>query len=71
MLENVVVDDMVGSDSFLLKVEEATRGVLKKKGVLKIFANSRGKHLWWSLLLIKVQALDTPILKNICHQLLL
>ena len=45
MLENVVVDDMVGSESFLLKVEEATRGVLKKKGVLKIFANSRGKHL--------------------------
>ena len=28
-----------------------------KKGVLKNFANFTGKHLWWSLFLIKLQAL--------------
>ena len=53
-----------------------------KKAVLKIFSIFTGKHLFWSLLLIKLQAsrhflvnnakfLGTPLLKNICEQLLL
>ena len=52
-----------------------------KKGVLKIFANFTGKHLCWSLFFNKVACLQpasflrrasrTPILKNICKQLLL
>ena len=57
-----------------------------KKGVLSKFANFIGKHLCWSLFEIKMQAsgklqhrsfpvkfakcLRTPILKNICKQLL-
>ena len=42
-----------------------------KKGVLKNLANFTGKHLCWSLFLIKLQAWGTPILKNICGRLLL
>ena len=38
-------------------------------GVLKNFTNFTGKHLCWSLFLMKLQA--TPILKNICERLLL
>ena len=52
-----------------------------KKGVLKTFANLTGKHLCWSLFLIKLQAfglftekfakfLRTAILKNIYERLL-
>ena len=37
--------------------EAATRGVLYKKGVFKNFWIFTGKHLCWSLLLIKLQAL--------------
>ena len=36
--------------------EAATRGALLKKSVLKNFANHTGKHLCWSLFLIKLQA---------------
>ena len=46
-----------------------------KKGVLKDFTNLTGKHLCWSLFLIKLQAcrtkfLRTPILENICERLI-
>ena len=44
--------------------------VLYKKAVLKNFAIFTGKHLCWSLFLIKLQALR-PILKNIWERLLL
>ena len=59
--------------------------VLCKRGVLKNFLNFTGKHLCWSLFLIKLQVweltkkrcfpvkfayfLTTPILKNICERL--
>ena len=42
-----------------------------KKGIFKNFANFTGKHLWWSLLLIKLQAIrktPTRVLScNICE----
>ena len=44
--------------------------VLYKKAVLKNFAIFAGKHLCWSLFLIKLQAFR-PILKNIWERLLL
>ena len=40
--------------SAVLKQQTATRAV--KKGILKNFANFTGKHLCWSLYLIKLQA---------------
>ena len=56
--------------------------VFHKKGALKNFAILTGKHLSWSLFFDKVAGLQacnfikkkflrTPILKNICEQLLL
>ena len=62
--------------------EVVTAELFYKKGVHKKFANFTGKHLCWSLFLIKLQAfrryfpvkfeelLWTPILKNFCEQLL-
>ena len=71
-------------------IRSSQRRCSVKKAVLKIFANFTGKHLCWSLFLIKLQAnlikkrlqqryfpvnfakfFRTPILKNICEQLLL
>ena len=46
----------------------------KKRMFLKDFAIFTGKHLYWNLFLIKLQAckfLRTLILKNLCEQLLL
>ena len=67
-----------------VSTEAATEGVLqkKKKKVLKNFANFTGKHLCWSLSLIRetptqvfsceiCEFCRTPILKNICVRLLL
>ena len=42
-----------------------------KKAVLKNFAIFTGKHLGWSLFLIKVKAFSTPISKSICEGVLL
>ena len=52
-------------------VQKQPPEVFFKKGVLKNFANLTGKHLCWSLFLIKLQARRTPILKNICGRLLI
>ena len=44
--------------------------VFCKTGALKYFANFTGKHLRWSLFLVKLQAFQA-ILKNSCEQQLL
>ena len=43
-----------------IQSEAATREVFCEKGVLKDFTIFTGKHLRWSLLLIKVQARREP-----------
>ena len=70
--------------TFPLYLEVPTGVILYKKAFLKNFAIFTGKHLCWSLCLIKLQAFRhrcfpvniakifrTPILKNICKRLLL
>ena len=48
---------MVGyRNLYLVTTEAATKDFLLKKGVLKNFANFTGRHVWWSLFLIKLQA---------------
>ena len=44
--------------------------VFRKKDVLKNFKNFTGKHLCWSIFLIKLQTCGS-VLKNICKRLLL
>ena len=52
-------------------VQKWPPGCSIKKAVLKNFAIFTGKHLCWSLFLIKVKAFSTPISKSICEGLLL
>ena len=47
--------------------EAATRGALLKKSVLKNFTNYTGKHLCWSLFLIKLQTCNF-IKKRLQHR---
>ena len=49
--------------SLLMDTEVATREVLRKKRVLKIFANFTGKHVFESLFNNKVIKIPIPIPK--------
>ena len=68
---NLCVDIISNRDLNQLLCSKVATGVFYKKAVLKNFAIFTGKHLCWSLFLIKVKAFSTPISKSICEGLLL